>query len=326
MPAQFSAPNWRQWFASKKRLIAVIAGAVIVAAIPIAYFLYPGSRPARFLHLARSRYPDCPLACVWGAIDDFDNRFDRIYGLYDKITALKSEGAIDLVEAPQGRFWIPTRNREILAGMLIDQDDDVYGKGEHSVQAGDTVLDCGANVGVFTRKALSHGARLVVAIEPAPENLICLRKTFEEEIRAGLVIVYPKGVWDHDCELVLRTYDYQSGGDSVALKFPHSQAGPTVQLTTIDELTSELKLQSVDFIKMDIEGAERQALRGAQQTIARFRPRLAISLEHTPTDAEEIPALIWSLWPFLRTERGPCIWVSTEFVSRLQPEVVFAGP
>ncbi len=309
-----------------KRITVVIAGAVIVAAVPIAYFLYPGSQPARFVHLAWSRYRDCPLACISSAIDDFDDRFDRIYDLYEKITVLKSEGAADLVEAPQGRFWIPTRNREILAGMLIDQDDDVYGKGEHGVRAGDTVLDCGANVGVFTRKALSQGAGLVVAIEPAPENVNCLRKTFEEEIRAGRVIVYPRGVWDHDCELVLRTYDYQSGGDSVALKYPHSQAGPTVQLTTIDNLTSELKLQRVDFIKMDIEGAERQALRGAKETVARFRPRMAISLEHTPTDAEEIPALIWSLWPKMKTERGPCIWVSTEFVSRLQPEVVFAGP
>jgi FkbM family methyltransferase len=309
-----------------KRITVVIAGAVIVAALPVAYFLFPGSRPARFVHLAWSRSRDCPLACVSSAIDDFDDRFDRIYDLYEKIIVLKSEGAFDLVEAPQGRFWIPTRDREILAGMLIDQDDDVYGKGEHGVRAGDTVLDCGANVGVYTRKALSQGAGLVVAIEPAPENVFCLRKTFEEEIRAGRVIVYPKGVWDHDCELVLRTYDYQSGGDSVALKFPHSHRGPTVQLTTIDNLTSELKLQRVDFIKMDIEGAERQALRGAKETVARFRPRMAISLEHTPTDAEEIPALIWSMWPFLRTERGRCVWVKTEFVSRLQPEVVFAGP
>jgi FkbM family methyltransferase len=309
-----------------KRIAIIIAGAVIVAAVPIAYFLYPGSQPARFVHLAWSRYRGCPLTRVSSAIDDFDDRFDRIYDLYPKITVLKSEGALDLVQAPQGRFWIPTRDREILAGMLIDQDDDVYGKGEHGVRAGDTVLDCGANVGVFTRKALSQGAGLVVAIEPAPENVNCLRKTFEEEIRAGRVIVYPKGVWDHDCELVLRTYDYQSGGDSVALKFPHSHAGPTVQLTTIDNLTSELKLQRADFIKMDIEGAERQALRGAKQTVARFRPRMAISLEHTPTDAEEIPALIWSLWPKMKTERGPCVWVKTEFVSRLQPEVVFAGP
>jgi len=309
-----------------KRIAIIIAGAVIVAAVPIAYFLYPGSQPARFVHLAWSRYRGCPLTRISNAIDDFDDRFDRIYDLYPKITVLKSEGALDLVQAPQGRFWIPTRDREILAGMLIDQDDDVYGKGEHGVRAGDTVLDCGANVGVYTRKALSQGAGLVVAIEPAPENVNCLRKTFEEEIRAGRVIVYPKGVWDHDCDLVLRTYDYQLGGDSVALKFPHSHAGPTVQLTTIDNLTSELKLQRVDFIKMDIEGAERQALRGAKETVARFRPRLAISLEHTPTDAEEIPALIWSLWPKMKTERGPCIWVKTEFVSRLQPEVVFAGP
>jgi FkbM family methyltransferase len=309
-----------------KRIAIIIAGAVIVAAVLIACFLYPGSKPARFVQLARSRYRGCPLTSLSGAIDDFDDRFDRIYDLYPKIAVLKSDGAFDWVQAPQGRFWIPTRDREILAGMLIDQDDDVYGKGEHGVRAGDTVLDCGANVGVFTRKALSQGAGLVVAIEPAPENVNCLRKTFEEEIRAGRVIVYPKGVWDHDCDLVLRTYDYQSGGDSVALNFPHSHAGPTVQLTTIDNLTSELKLQRVDFIKMDIEGAERQALRGAKETVARFRPRLAISLEHTPTDAEEIPALIWSLWPKMKTERGPCVWVKTEYVSRLQPEVVFAGP
>ncbi len=309
-----------------KRIAIIIAGAVIVAAVLIACFLYPGSKPARFVQLARSRYRGCPLTSLSGAIDDFDDRFDRLYDLYPKITVLKSDGAFDWVQAPQGRFWIPTRDRETLAGMLIDQDDDVYGKGEHGVRAGDTVLDCGANVGVYTRKALEQGARLVVAIEPAPENVNCLRKTFEEEIRAGRVIVYPKGVWDRDAELVLRTYGPQSGGDSVALNFPHSQAGPTVQLTTIDELTSELKLQSVDFIKMDIEGAERQALRGAKQTVARFRPRMAISLEHTPTDAEEIPALIWSLWPKMKTERGPCVWVKTEYVSRLQPEEVFAGP
>jgi FkbM family methyltransferase len=309
-----------------KRSIILAAGAVIVAAVAIAYFLCPDTQGARFLHLARERDPGCPVTSAWGAVEGFDDRINHIYDLYDRFAVLKSEGAFDLVQAPQGPFWVPSRDRNILAGMLVDQDDDVYGKEEHGVQPGDTVLDCGANVGVFTRKALSLGAKLVVAIEPAPENLFCLRKTFEDEIRAGRVIVYPKGVWDRDCDLVLRTYDYQSGGDSVALKYPHSKAGPTVQLTTIDELTSELKLQSVDFIKMDIEGAERQALSGARETVARFRPRLAISLEHTPADAEEIPALIRKMWPFLKTERGPCVWVKTEFVSRLQPEVVFAGP
>ena len=57
------------------------------------------------------------------------------------------------------------------------------------------MLDGGANVGVYTRKALDAGAKQVVAIEPGPENIACLRKTFGQEISEGRVIVYPKGVW-----------------------------------------------------------------------------------------------------------------------------------
>ena len=72
------------------------------------------------------------------------------------------------------------------------------GRADGAVRPGDVVLDCGANVGVYTRHALEAGARLVVAIDPAPENIECLRRNFSEEIKAGRVVVYPKGVWDKD--------------------------------------------------------------------------------------------------------------------------------
>src|SRR6266699_3485688 len=71
----------------------------------------------------------------------------------------------------------------------------------HEVRQGDIVLDCGANIGVFTRKAPSRGAALVVAIEPAPQTLNALRRNFDTEIRQGRVIAYPKGLWDHDAEM-----------------------------------------------------------------------------------------------------------------------------
>ena len=47
------------------------------------------------------------------------------------------------------------------------------------------VLDGGAHVGVYVREALDRGARLVVAIEPAPANVECLRRNFPEEIADG---------------------------------------------------------------------------------------------------------------------------------------------
>ena len=68
-----------------------------------------------------------------------------------------------------------------------------------------------------------------------------------------------------------------------------------VETITIDDLVSEEKLKRVDFIKMDIEGAELEALRGAENTIRQFHPKLAISLYHKLNDLWEIPEYIDSL-------------------------------
>jgi hypothetical protein len=67
---------------------------------------------------------------------------------------------------------------------------------------------------------------------------------------------------------------------------------PTV---TIDGLVESGRVAKVDFIKMDIEGAEVEALKGAEQTLRNFRPRLAICLYHRPSDFETIPKFIDSL-------------------------------
>jgi hypothetical protein len=85
-------------------------------------------------------------------------------------------------------------------------------------------------------------------------------------------------------------------------------------------MVTELRLQRVDFIKMDIEGAEPNALRGALQTVQRFHPRMVISLEHRQTDPETIPTLTRQLWPDYSFECGPC----TNLSDHLQPVVMFA--
>jgi hypothetical protein len=48
----------------------------------------------------------------------------------------------------------------------------------------------------------------------------------------------------------------------------------------------------VDFLKLDIEGSELSALKGAQRTLERFRPSLAISLYHSLDDFVSIPAFL----------------------------------
>jgi FkbM family methyltransferase len=67
---------------------------------------------------------------------------------------------------------------------------------------------------------------------------------------------------------------------------------PTV---TIDYLFETEKIPKLDFIKLDIEGYELQALQGAEQTIKKFRPKLAISLYHKYEDLYKIPVYIKEL-------------------------------
>jgi hypothetical protein len=63
----------------------------------------------------------------------------------------------------------------------------------------------------------------------------------------------------------------------------------TVRAVTLDAVVDELKPGHVDFIKMDIEGAERHALAGARRLLAAHKPRLAICIYHAPDDPEVVP-------------------------------------
>ena len=60
----------------------------------------------------------------------------------------------------------------------------------------------------------------------------------------------------------------------------------TVNVTTIDEFVKSNNIEKVDFIKADIEGAERDMLRGATEVLKKFAPKLAICIYHLPDDKE----------------------------------------
>ena len=87
----------------------------------------------------------------------------------------RDASGFELVETPRGRFW-NSRHEPLMGFLLAEQEAEIYGDPVHGVKAGDVVLDCGADIGVFTRMALTRGARLVVAVEPAPSSAEALQK------------------------------------------------------------------------------------------------------------------------------------------------------
>lgn len=285
------------------RLVAIVA--VLAVLFGIGFSVWPPVRLLTFVALGRSSV--CPLR---NALQS-DENLQRQIRYKDQILAASKllendPNGFHLWQTPAGRYWIPAGNDYVLPFNLGEQKRKIYGTGPRDVRPGDIVLDCGANVGVFTRVALDRGAQKVIAIEPAPENVECLRRNFPSEIASGRVVVYPKGVWNKDDFLTLYVDPHNSAGDSFVIERQGSTGVAKIPLTTIDELVAELKLPRVDFIKMDIEGAEAKALAGAKGTLEKFKPRLSIATEHEPDDARTIPAAVLAARADYKMECGPC--------------------
>jgi FkbM family methyltransferase len=228
-----------------------------------------------------------------------------------QVSLQAQDAKLDIEQYSTGgrKFWIKrtgdTKNgKELLIYLLSEHGWMASVNSPDHVKPGDIVLDCGAHVGVFTDKALRRGAGKVVAIEPDPVNLECLRRNFVAEIASGRVILVPKGVWNTEQMITLYIGASNSGSNSMLLDQHKGQV--EVPVTTVDHLVEELKLPRVDFIKMDIEGAEREALRGATRTLARDFPRLMLDSYHRPDDMQVLPAIIHQANPRYAMYCGPC--------------------
>jgi FkbM family methyltransferase len=261
----------------------------------------------------------CGGAEATGAVELRERQHRDAWELTRATRSIRREGTVALLHTPRGEWWAPVGNKTGAQFGIVEHQRRPYGL----PGPGDVVLDAGANIGLFTRAALDAGASLVVAIEPVPANVEALRRNFAKEIRARRVIVYPKGVWHKEDVLEMSLYDESALDSFVMHSRPESKTAArrvALPLTTIDRLVRDLKLSHVDFIKMDIEGAERQALQGAAETVRRFLPRLAIATENLADDPLVIPRLVRDIEPRYTARPGTCIQLEHGLIA---PEVYF---
>jgi len=105
------------------------------------------------------------------------------------------------------------------------------------------------------------------------------------------VKIVNKGLW-HKSETL--KFHKDNGGSSIT---PDGEE--TIETVSLDEYLKDEKKQ-VTFIKMDIEGAELNALKGAERIIREQKPKLAICIYHKPEDVWEIPNLLLDFVPDYR--------------------------
>jgi FkbM family methyltransferase len=197
--------------------------------------------------------------------------------------------------------WYATGDASQLPGRPIENSyfpSDIF-----SISPREVLVDCGAFDGDTIRQLIDRVGTAfcsVHAIEADPISLKQLDqwlRTSSEEIR-GKIHVHPAAVGFEHARV---RFDVTGTVDSRMC----TNGGVEVECAPLDSLFAH---SAVSMIKMDIEGAEYDALRGAKNVIQRERPILAICVYHTQNDIWRIPLLVQSMSPdykfFLRAYEG----------------------
>ena len=302
-------------------VLGVLAGAALYAGVLLVLSTDAAARWGSEVPLItaklKGRAPECPwsslLAMPSHAVD-FSRRKDEIARQMRQEDADPSLGIVKY-RMPGRSFWIPrggTRfdGSELLSYLYVDHQTMTLSPTEH-VKAGDIVIDIGAHVGIFTNFALAAGAAKVLMLEPDPVNVECLRRNFPAEIASGRVILLPEGAWDTVGSLQFHIGVTNSGVGS----FVGNQNGSQTieaRVRPVDAMVAELGLQRVDLIKIDIEGAERHALKGMRSVLRQWKPRILIDMYHLPDDPEVLPPIIRDGNPGYRSACQSCEYRSDD--------------
>jgi FkbM family methyltransferase len=140
-----------------------------------------------------------------------------------------------------------------------------------------TVLEGGVGDGTTTVRFHGYfGLPEIHGFEPDPAVLeISHLKRFVDA--APNIHIHPEGLWNRSGRL---SFHSQTKGRSHLASAAGGASEEAVDLVTVDEFVKQREMRKVDFIKLDVEGAEPEALEGARETLFEHRPQLAVCIYH----------------------------------------------
>lgn len=163
-----------------------------------------------------------------------------------------------------------------------------------SIDKGDVCLDIGSCLGDTAVWMTSKGAQKVYSFEIDNINIKCMKKTFKELNLESNIEIIGKAISSKNGFIYYTPKLNNIGGGKISNE--KTDDSYQVEITTIDDFCSEKQIKP-NFIKMDIEGAELDALYGARNTLQKYRPKLAICIYHKWVHRYEIPLFLKELLP-----------------------------
>lgn len=165
--------------------------------------------------------------------------------------------------------------------LILDLVDEIFVKEVYNpkfmkIKKGESVMDIGANIGVFSLYAMKNGAERVYSIEPLPQNISLIRKNFTANrlnepniINAAVSQKNGVGIF------------YVADLDSHGLLFNHSynqfhSGRINVRTIKLDELFTIYKIDRLDFLKIDCEGSEGEIINSTKKSTWKRIKKIAI--------------------------------------------------
>ncbi|MDR3128780.1 MAG: FkbM family methyltransferase [Tannerellaceae bacterium] len=227
-------------------------------------------KDGRYFDFNGAKLPDLP-------------RFNNIYGLMSLFedTFLSFCFFDDRYDKP----FVETLDKHLHEGPYGYVD----GAFDVTVKQGDVVIDAGAWIGDFSAYSAAKGATCY-AFEPIEHTFQYLCKTAKFYER--LIHPIQKGLGEKTQELTINSSKELVGVSSIVMKNEYHVSTEKIAVTTLDQFVAENNLSKIDFIKADIEGAERDMLRGASHVLKTFAPKLAICTYHLSDDPQVLEQII----------------------------------
>jgi FkbM family methyltransferase len=277
----------------------MVAGGLLVVLLATLQ-LFPAGRVLTvrsYVRLERLWSRDMPIDSARGIVRSLEPALTSL-GLLRPVR-VEVEPGVSLLLDPQDDV-----GRTILVSRQGRWEPEVWSAIVSGLPDGGVFLDIGAHIGYDSLKAAVHvGATgKVVAVEPNPRTVELLQSNIGASAAQNIVVA---PVACTEVEQTLTLFDATPGGNSGSSSLSEKNAGAasrpySVRGRPLDAIVRELALQRVDVLKADVEGAELSVLKGAVETLRRFRPKLILEvvpeqLANMGTSVAELEAFVRSL-------------------------------
>lgn len=177
--------------------------------------------------------------------------------------------------------------------MFATQKEQYFNPSFMTFEDEEVFIDAGCCDMITSRRLKLHCKKLkrVYAFEPDKRNYEICKKIAQDEFDDGVVRVFCKGTWSENTTLYFEASN--DGASHIS-----DQGKDSIEVIKIDDVVDPF--ERVTFIKMDVEGSELESLKGAEQTIRRDKPKLAICIYHKAEDMYQLPLYIKELVPEYR--------------------------